>query len=47
MVWDAMSEVQRRLALTYYCNLIHQVHHNCEHGGQDFESKIEVKKAKA
>lgn len=31
-----MTRRQRELALRYYCNLLHQVHHNCEHGGTDF-----------
>ena len=36
MLWDRMNPRQQENALTYYCNLSHQVHHNCEHGGVDF-----------
>ena len=37
MLWDRMTPRQQEKALMYFCNLPHQVHHNCEHGGHDFE----------
>jgi hypothetical protein len=39
MLWKAMDEKTRKIALVYYCNLVHQVHHNCEHGGKDFDKE--------
>ena len=36
LIWERMTPRQQEQALIYYCNLVHQIHHNCEHGGKDF-----------
>ncbi len=36
MLWDRMTPREQEKALVCYCNLAHQVHHHCEHGGDDF-----------